>query len=260
MSVGAGPAIVLVRPQLAENIGAAARAMLNCGLADLRLVRPRPHWPHPRAAAASAGADQVLATARLYDDVASAVADCTFVLATTARSRDQVKPGFDAREAAARARARLASGDRIAILFGPERTGLENDEIARANALVQVPLNPDFSSLNLAQAVLVIAYEWRLATSPAPKGARSEPPAAHGEVTGFLDRLIEALDGCGFLRHTQMRPTMVRNIENMFRRVDLTEQEVRTLHGILTCLTRQPHASPAGPGDRPRSSRRARAR
>lgn len=259
MSEVVGPAIVLVRPQLAENIGAAARAMLNCGLADLRLVRPRPHWPHPRAEAASSGADQVLAAARLFDDVASAVADCTTVFATTARSRDQVKPGFDAREAAARTRERVAAGERVGILFGPERTGLENDEIARANAIVQVPLNPDFSSLNLAQAVLVIAYEWHMAAPASPAPARAEQPAAHGEVTGFLDRLVASLDGCGFLRHAQMRPTMVRNIENMFRRAELTEQEVRTLHGILTCLTQQPHGPLAGPGDRPPSSRRARA-
>lgn len=241
------PAIILVRPQLPENIGAAARAMLNCGLDDLRLVKPRAKWPHARTRATAAGADRVLDAARLFDDVAAAVADLRYVLATTARPRDQVRAVLTPRAAAAELRAHGAAG----VLFGPERTGLENDEMALADALITVPLNRAFASLNLAQAVLLIAYEWFQAGDPTPARRLLLPgKAAHAkkrELDAFFARLEDELGRCGFLRNSAMRPTMVRNIRNMFLRAELTEQEVRTLHGVVTGLTRRPHAPRRGP-------------
>ncbi len=260
----APPAIILVRPQLPENIGAAARAMLNCGLSDLRLVKPRARWPHAKARAMAAGADRVLDAARLFDDVASAVADLNYVLATTARPRDQVRAVLTPRAAAAELRTREAAG----VLFGPERTGLENDEMALADALVTVPLNRDFASLNLAQAALLIAYEWFQAGDPTPGRRLRLPgkaaPAKKRELDGLFTRLEDELSRCGFLRNSAMRPTMIRNVRNMFLRAELTEQEVRTLHGIVTGLTRRPHAphdrrassSEADPSPKPKRRRR----
>lgn len=258
------PAIILVAPQLAENIGATARAMLNCGLTDLRLVRPRPAWPHPRAVAAAAGADIVLDKARLFSKTADAIADLDYVYATTARPREGVKAVLTARAAAAEARERLKGGERVGYLFGPERTGLENDDVALADALLTVPLNPEFSSLNLAQAVLVAAYEWRMSADETPgrvlvKG-RAEA-ASKAEVLDFFARLEAELDDCGFLRNTEMRPTMVRNIRSIFYRAELMAHEVRTLHGILTGLTQRPHAAPSPPSRRAkRGGTRERAR
>lgn len=262
------PAVILVAPQLAENIGAAARAMLNCGLSDLRLVRPRPAWPHPRAVAAAAGADAVLDKARICATTAEAIADLHYVYATTARPREGVKAVVTARAAAAEVLERLERGERSGYLFGPERTGLENEDVALADALLTVPLNPEFSSLNLAQAVLLAAYEWRMAGAAAPgrvlaKG-RAEA-ASKKEVLDFFARLEAELDDCGFLRNTEMRPIMVRNIRSIFYRAGLMAHETRTLHGILTGLTRRPHASrpakppPAKSGGKPGRPRRGRA-
>lgn len=239
------PAVILVRPQLAENIGTAARAMLNCGLTDLRLVRPRPSWPHPRAVAAAAGADSVLESARIFATTAEAIADLHHVYATTARPREGVKPVFTARAAAAEAHERAAKRERSGFLFGPERTGLENDDVSLADAILSVPVNPEFSSLNLAQAVLIAAYEWRQAAETAPPRAlpRGKAEAATKEdVVAFFERLEGELDACGFLRNVEMRPTMVRNIRNIFHRAGLMAHEVRTLQGILTGLTQRPHA------------------
>ena len=244
------PAVILVAPQLAENIGAVARAMLNCGLTDLRLVRPRPTWPHPRAVAAAAGADAVLDGARIFATTEEALADLHYVYATTARPREGVKAVVTARAAAAEACERLPRGERSGYLFGPERTGLENDDVALADALLTVPLNPDFSSLNLAQAVLVAAYEWRMAadTTPGRTLATGRAEAAtKAEVLDFFARLEAELDDCGFLRNTEMRPTMVRNIRSIFYRAGLMAHEVRTLHGIVTGLTQRPHAPAASP-------------
>ncbi|HEX9461674.1 MAG TPA: RNA methyltransferase [Alphaproteobacteria bacterium] len=264
----ATPVVILVAPQLAENIGATARAMLNCGLSDLRLVRPRPTWPHPRAVAAAAGADAVLDKARIFATAAEAMADLHYVYATTARPREGVKAVVTARAAAAEALERLERGERSGYLFGPERTGLENEDVALADALLSVPLNPDFSSLNLAQAVLLAAYEWRMASTAAParvlaKG-RAEA-ASKKEVLDFFARLEAELDECGFLRNTEMRPIMVRNIRSIFYRAGLMAHETRTLHGILTGLTQRPHAPrPAKPpsaksGGKPGRPRRGRA-
>ncbi|MGQ0665115.1 MAG: RNA methyltransferase [Pseudomonadota bacterium] len=253
------PAVILVRPQLAENIGAAARAMLNCGLGDLRLVRPRPAWPNVRAIAAAAGAAPIV-EARLFETLAEAVADLHYVYATTARPREQVKKVVTPSAAAREIRARGRAGERSGFLFGPERTGLENDEVSLADAIITVPLNKDFNSLNLAQAVLITSYEWHRAGDATPRSvlARGRAEAAtRAELLGFFARLEAELDACGFLRNPAMRPTMVRNVRNLFHRARLMAHEVRTLHGILTGLTERPHLPRARPrGQERRSARR----
>ncbi|MGQ0562460.1 MAG: RNA methyltransferase [Gemmatimonadota bacterium] len=244
------PAVILVGTQLAENIGMTARAMLNCGLTDLRLVRPRPQWPNERAAAAAAGADAVLDGARIFGTTAEAIADLHYVYATTGRAREIVKPVVTGRAAAAEIRERGARAERSGLMFGPERTGLENDDVTLAQSILRVPLNPEYGSLNIAQAVLLAAYEWHLAADATP--ARVAPDsmaesATSGEVNEFLDRLEAELVECGFLRNPEMRPTMVRNIRAIFMRAGLMTHEVRTLHGIVTGLTERPHAASAAP-------------
>lgn len=231
-----GPVVILVAPQLGENIGAAARAMLNCGLAELRLVNPRDGWPNEKAEAAASGAAELLAAARLYASTAEAIADLSRVYATTARPRELIKPVVTPRQAAVELRAATARGERTGLLFGPERTGLVNDDLALADTLVSAPLNPGFRSLNLAQAVLVIGYEWFQAgddTPPRELVTNATRPATKAELLNFFAHLEAELDACGFLRNAEKRPTMVRNIRNIFQRADLTEQEIRTLHGIV---------------------------
>lgn len=236
-SLPAGPAVILVRPQLSENIGTVARAMLNCGLTDLRLVAPRKDWLSDKAVAASSGADELLRAARVFDTIAEAIADLERVWATTGRNRYMVKPVHSPRQAAAAMRGAIAGGDRCGVLFGPERTGLENDDVALADTVLFVPLNPAFSSLNLAQAVLVFGYEWYQAgddaTAPAAMTKGAGRIAGKEQLVGFFEHLERELDDCGFLRNAEKRPGMVRNIRNMFHRAELTEQEVRTLHGIV---------------------------
>jgi tRNA/rRNA methyltransferase len=231
-----GPVIVLVRPQLSENIGTAARAMLNCGLTDLRLVAPKPDWLQDRAFAAASGADRVLLAAQVFDTTSEAIADCERVWASTARDRYMVKPVETPRVAAQSIHTALSSGHNSAILFGPERTGLANDDVVLADTVVSVPLNPDYSSLNLAQCVLLIGYEWFQLSQSAPiatmtKGASDL--ASKEKLVGFFDHLERELDECGFFRVLAKRPVMVRNIRNMFQRAFLTGQEVQTLHGIV---------------------------
>jgi tRNA/rRNA methyltransferase len=260
-AIGDAPAVILVEPQLGENIGMAARAMLNCGLTDLRLVAPRDAWPNDRAVAAASGADRVLDRARLYGTVAAAIADCSFVLATTARDRDMTKPVLTPRQAAAGLRRRLAAGERAGILFGREANGLVNDEIALADAICAAPLNPAFRSLNLGMAVLLIGYEWAMAADATPGERLAMPPetrpATKAELLGLFQHLERELDACGFLRNRRQRPTMVRNLRNALGRAQLSEQEVRTFRGIITCLVhdRRPAAPPAddasAPGGRP---------
>jgi len=233
-----GPAIILVRPQLSENIGTAARAMLNCGLTDLRLVAPRPGWLDERAVAAASGADRVLLAARVFDDTAQAVADLNRVWATTGRDRYMVKPVDTPRQAAARMRAAHGVGEGFGVLFGPERTGLENDDVVLADTVLTVPLNPEYCSLNLAQAVLLIGYEWFQCAAPETlpamtKGARDIGPASKEKLGVFFEHLERELDACGFLRVADKRPVMIRNIRNMFQRAELTGQEIQTLHGIV---------------------------
>jgi tRNA/rRNA methyltransferase len=256
-----GPAIVLVRPQLAENIGMAARAMLNCGLDDLRLVAPRVEATDERALRACSGADRVLEAARVFPDLGAAIADLKRVFATCPRDRDMVKAHYAPAEAVRVAAQHVAGGQGVGFLFGPERTGLENDEVTLADALVPFPVNPEFNSLNLAQAVLVIGYEWISRRTDAPartlRLGKAEP-APKGEIEGFLLRLEAALDECGFLRNEAMRPTMVRNIRAFILRAKPMAHEIRTAHGMLSGLTERPHA-PERAG-RPPKARRVRAK
>jgi len=230
------PTIILIRPQLSENIGTTARAMLNCGLTDLRLVAPREDWLSERAVAASSGAEAVLRAATVYDSTEAAIADLHRVFATTGRNRFMVKPVVTPHRAAEEMRAHVAEDLRCGILFGPERTGLENDDVALADTVITVPLNPDYFSLNLAQSVLLVGYEWFQAGEPAEPRAMTKgaaPVAKKEELVGFFQHLERELDECGFFRVLEKRPSMVRNIRNMFERADLTLQEVRTLHGIV---------------------------
>jgi tRNA/rRNA methyltransferase len=239
-AVTGGPRVILVEPQLGENIGAAARAMLNCGLTELALVAPREPWPNPSAEAMSAGAAEVLDAATLFDTVEDAIADRTRVYAASARPRDMVMRVVTPRRAAGELRAAHAAGEKVAILFGPERSGLTNDRMALAEAVITVPLNPSYASLNLAQAVLIVAYEWFQAGDGTPASALPMPatrPATGAELEGFFARLEDALDKGGFFRARDLRPTMARNLRTLFQRAALTEQEVRTLHGVLSSLT-----------------------
>jgi tRNA/rRNA methyltransferase len=244
-AVTGGPAIILVEPQLGENIGTAARAMMNCGLDDLRLVRPRDGWPSAKAVAAASGADVVLDKARLYQSVPAAIADRVHVYAATARDRGMVRREVTPRQAAVEMRAWLAAGEPSGVLIGPERTGLINDDVALADTVLTVPLNPAFSSLNLAQAVLIVGYEWFVSGTNAPPeilrrgGSR---PATKAELLNFFDHLEEALEQNGFLRNRESRPHMVRNLRSLFQRAQCTEQELRTLHGVVTAF--------AGPRER----------
>jgi tRNA/rRNA methyltransferase len=240
----AAPAIILVRPQLGENIGMAARAMLNCGLSEMRLVAPRDGWPNERAQRAASGADVVLEEARVFDSVAEAVADLQRVVATTARSRELVQRIVTARHAAAEIRRWVAAGDRVGILFGPERTGLENDDIVHADTALSIPLNPQFTSLNVAQAVLLVSYEWIASADETPVERLSEHatrPADKGELQNLFDHLERALDQSGFLRHPAMRPAMVNNLRALLQRAAMTEQEVRTFHGVIKFLSKHKH-------------------
>jgi tRNA/rRNA methyltransferase len=235
-----GPAIILVEPQLGENIGTAARAMLNCGLTDLRLVKPRDGWPSEKARSAASGADKVIDGARLYETTSEAIADLSRVYATTARQRGMVKRVVTPRRAAGEMRKAAAGGQKIGILFGRERTGLENDDIALADAVIAVPLNPGFASLNLAQAVLLVGYEWFQAADKTPANqlvVNETRPATKAELLNFFQQLEKRLVESGFLRNVEKRPSMVRNIRNLFQRAGLTHQEVRTLHGIVSDLS-----------------------
>ncbi len=237
-----GPAVILVDPQLGENIGMCARAMLNCGLTELRLVRPRDGWPSESAVSAASGADRILAEARLFDDTTAAVADLQRVFATTARLRDMEKPLLTPREAAAELRSAAAGGERAGLLIGPERAGLVNDDVALADLAITVPLNPAFSSHNLAQSVLLVGYEWFQAGAEAPPGRLTRAgaeSASKAELVNFFGRLEQALDETGFLYPVEKRPVMVRNIRNLFTRAALTAQEVQTLHGILSALRKR---------------------
>lgn len=239
LASGAGPAIVLVRPQLGENIGAAARAMLNCGLTDLRIVNPRDGWPNPQAVRSASGADVVIDNARIYDSTDAAIAGLERVFATTARPRDMVKPVMTPEGAAREIRAVEAAGSHCGVLFGAERMGLENDDVVLADTIIEAPLNPAYKSLNLAQAVLLVSWSWFRLADETPRtrlelGATR--PATKDELLNFFSRLEAALDECGFLFPPDKRPAMVRNIRNMFQRMQPTEQDLRTLHGIVAGL------------------------
>jgi tRNA/rRNA methyltransferase len=250
-AIGGGPAVVLVRPQLAVNIGMCARAMANFGLDDLRLVNPKSGWPrHDEykdvAYSAAAGAAHILDAARVFDRAEAAIADLHFVYAATARDRGQAKPVLT--PAAALPEAAAAQGQKRGVLFGPERTGLDNDEVALADAILTFPANPAYSSLNLAQAVLLVGYEWFKATHgdapPAPSVPRALSPPATREMTiAFFEYLEEKLDANGFFKPQGKAPGMKRNLRNIFHRLALTEQDVRTLWGVVVRLVEGPRES-----------------
>ena len=234
-----GPVVILVEPQLGENIGAAARAMANFGLSQLRLVKPRQAWPNDKAQMMAAGADRVLDGAVLYDTVASAIADCSFVLATTARSHDQAKLVVSAADAAVEMAPRIAGGETVGILFGRERNGLENDEVALADCIVTLPVNPAFASLNLAQAVIIVAYEWfKLQSSGALPFAmpQKSPPAAKQQLLAFFAAMERELEKVEFFRPPDKRETMQINLRNIFTRMAPTQQDIQTLHGVLMSI------------------------
>jgi tRNA/rRNA methyltransferase len=233
-----GPVIVLVEPQLGENIGAAARAMANFGLARLRLVRPRQAWPNDKARMMATGAGRVVDEAELYDTLESAIADCTFVLATTARAHDQAKPVAGPDEAAALIAPHVAAGETVAILFGRERNGLENDEVALADRIVTLPVNPAFASLNLAQAVVIVAYEWfKLAGAGLPFAMPEKSPSApKQQLLAFFTSLERELEKVEFFRPPDKRETMQINLRNIFNRMQLTQQDIQTLHGVIMAI------------------------
>jgi tRNA/rRNA methyltransferase len=237
---GIPPAVILVEPQLAENIGTAARAMMNCGLTDLRLVNPRDPFPNERAERASVGALEMMPPVKQFASTEAALADLQLVYASTARDRKMVKPILTPRAMATEALEAGRAGKKVGLVFGRERTGLEKDDIALADAVVTVPLNPEFTSLNLAQAVLLLGYEWYHAgdTTPARQmETHGAVPATKEELYGFFKHFEAALDECGFLRNAEARPNMIRNLRNMWARAELTEQEIRTLHGVVKELT-----------------------
>ncbi|MBC9034070.1 RNA methyltransferase [Sphingomonas sp. JC676] len=228
------PVIVLVRPQLGENIGKAARAMLNFGLTEMRLVSPRDGWPNPSAGPAASGADVVLERATVFESVADAVADCAQVYATTVRKRGVTKPVVTPEEAARDVRA--ASG-RSAILFGPERSGLDTDDVALARTIITVPINPEFGSLNLAQAVILVAYEWsKGAQLASPPATELEPPAPQDELEGMIGQLEAMLEHSGYYFPPDRVPTTRRTLRTMLTKPGWTSQELRTFRGVLSAL------------------------
>lgn len=235
------PAFVLVRPQMGENIGAAARAMWNFGLDRMRVVAPRDGWPNPKAAAMASGAGRLLDEAVLAEDLPAALADCQYVFATTARVRGLTKPVYAPERAMQLAAEKISAGEKVAVLFGPERAGLENEDVARANAIISVPVNPEFASLNLAQCVLLTAYEWRRA-SGAVEMERTDMAgtdwASQLEVEKLADHYENRMEEAGFFFPEHKREGMKINLRNMWSRMPLTGADVRMLHGVLRQMVR----------------------
>ena len=235
------PAIIMVRPTLGENIGASARAMMNFGLSEMRLVEPKGDWPNQKAINTASGAERVLEQATIYDNTQDAVSDLNRLYATTARVRDMEKPVLTPRDLAKSLHANNEKGERSGILFGRESKGLNNDDVAISDAIIMVPVDSEHRSLNLAQAVLLIGYEWFQATQPKKldsvtrKGGRV---ASKDELVNFFEHLEAELDACGFLFPPEKRPRMVRNIRNIFTRSRLSDREVKTLRGIVGGLSR----------------------
>ncbi|EPX83669.1 RNA methyltransferase [Salipiger mucosus] len=235
------PAFVLVRPQMGENIGAAARAMWNFGLDRMRLVEPRDGWPNPASVAMASGAGRLLDGAQLSQDVPEAVGDCDLVLATTARARGMTKPVYSPEAAMRAARERIDAGGRVAVLFGPERAGLENADVAVANGIISVPVNPEFPSLNLAQCVLLCAYEWRRAAGEVVD-ERVELAGAEWASTIEVEKLAEhyegRLDEAGFFFPDHKAAAMKLTLRNLWSRMPLTREDVKTLHGVMRQMVR----------------------
>ncbi len=251
--LGPAPVVVLVSPQLGENIGTAARAMANFNLHELRIVAPRDGWPNERAVNASSGALWILEGAKIFDDLASALMDINYVMATTARPRDMIKEVITPEQAGEGMRARIGQGEKVALLFGRERWGLNNDEISMSDVIVTAPVNPAFASINIAQAVLLMGYEWfkdqaETLGQQTPQldaigsgGGLIMPdtrPATKDELYGFFDHLEAELDQSGFFKSEKKKPTMMLNIRNMFGRAQMTEQEIRALRGMISSLAR----------------------
>lgn len=237
MSIPTSPAFILVRPQMGENIGAAARVMANFGLSDLRLVEPRDGWPNQKAIDMAAGASGVIERVGLFANTAESVAELQSVIALTARTRQMDKPLHEVREALQELAKRQAGGERVGILFGPERTGLSNEDVALADTLATIPVDASFPSLNLAQAVAVVAYEWgQCAAANTVPYQQEELPATKQEVQALFDHLEQALDAGNFWRVPEKKEAMWHNIRAMLQRGSLSAQEVRTLHGIIRCL------------------------
>lgn len=235
------PKFVLVRPQMGENIGASARAMLNFGIDQMRLVAPRDGWPNPDAVAMAAGAGRVLDGASVYATTAEAVADCNFVFATTARHRDMTNPVMTPERAMQHARALMDSGQKVAVLFGPERSGLENQDIAVANALISVPVNPEFPSLNLAQCVLLTGYEWQrqsIDVAPEVMEMAKTKFASNLEVEKLAEHFEQRMDDAGFFFPLAKAEGMKVNLRNMWSRMPMTKADVMMLHGMLRQMVR----------------------
>lgn len=263
------PVIILVRPQLAENIGMCARAMANFGLSEMRLVAPRDGWPQKTrmkkgAISAAAGATDILEAARLFETLEAAVADLHHVYATTARERGQAKPVLAPSQAMAEAHSRIGRGEKIGLMFGPERTGLENDDVALASAIITFPVNPKFASLNLAQAVLLTGYEWfRHESGEGAPFAMPEmsPPAKRETLLSFFDFVEGHLERARYFFPEKKKPVMVRNFRNIVHRLDPSEQDIRTLRGAIEWLVKRgkpshpknepshPKNKPSGPAD-----------
>jgi tRNA/rRNA methyltransferase len=233
------PAIILVCPQLAENIGMTARAMMNCGLSNLRLVNPRENHLSDKAIAASSGADEILRNAVVYASVKDAVADLNAVYATTARRRNQIKTIYTAETVMKPVHNLLNSGNKCGIMFGPERTGLENDDVSIADAIIEIPLNPKHCSLNLSQAVLLVGYEWYKSIINVPEAqfiTNATRLANKEQLTNFFAFLEHELQDFKNLQDEEKRPTLLRNLHNIFTRSNLTEQDINTLYGIIRYL------------------------
>ncbi|MGZ0190108.1 MAG: RNA methyltransferase [Alphaproteobacteria bacterium] len=232
-----GPVIILVEPQMGENIGAAARAMLNCGLTELRLVRPRDGWPNLNAIASSAGADSVVEAAKVYRNTEEAVADLQVVYATTARRRDMVKPVYRPDAAIAEMRRDKAANRQVGVLFGRERSGLSNTDVSQAQAIITAPLNPAYSSLNLGQSVLLIAWEWLKSsddTIPVELPMADSFPAPQASTEALMNHLDVELQAAKFYRSSEQRPAALQHLRNIFARAAMTEQETRMLRGVVS--------------------------
>lgn len=250
--LGAAPAVILVNPQLGENIGTAARAMANFGLHELRIVDPRDGWPNERALKTASGADWIIEKATIHATLEDALKDLTYVYATTARPRGMIKEVQTPEQAGTDMRLRIGRGEKLALLFGRERWGLNNDEVSLADMIITAPVNPAFASLNIAQAVLLVGYEWYKHEATTLGQATPELPALDGpglvtpdtrpatkdELYGFFHHIETELDQAGFFKTAEKKPGMIRNMRNLFARAELTEQEVRSLRGMVASLTR----------------------
>lgn len=238
--MGPAPALVMIEPQLGENIGAVARAMLNFGMSELVIVNPRDGWPNEKAIAMASGAAKVLEAARVAMTAAEALAPFNHVLAMTARPRESLLPVSPPDEAARAMKERIARGETCAVLLGPERTGLSNDDVGRADGVISIPVNPAFASLNVAQAAVVMAYEWAIADgkSPPPSDLEAAPQATRAQFEGFIGHLFDELDAARYFFPPEKRDSMERKLKTLFSRAQMTEGEVRTLRGVVKALVK----------------------